>query len=217
MKLSISESEFFSSVRAGDVSAVKQALRPEPYLVDFQDEIGKTPLWLAVENGQMEMVEVLIAHGASTEITDQDGCSLLHLVIKEWLDSYGSSRESFIEMVNFLLKLGIDIDATDRKGISCLHNAAVLGDKEIASFLLEKGANVDLRSEEGFTPFLWTLYAAHVWERDIPKYLEMLESLVKAGADVNAITSKGETALDLAKIWNSRPQFIKFLKEHGAR
>jgi len=44
MKLSISESEFFSSIKAGNVSAVKQALRPESYLVNFQDEIGKAPL-----------------------------------------------------------------------------------------------------------------------------------------------------------------------------
>lgn len=216
MKLSISESEFFSSVKANDISAARKALCYEPYLVSFQDEIGKAPLTLAVENGLAEMIKELIAHGASIDITDQDANSLLHLAIEKSLHSYDSIRENFIEIAIILLDSGINVNATNSKGFSCLHNAAGSGDKQMVLFLVEKGANVNSSNDEGFTPFLWSL-CANVWERDIPKYLDTLEALVESGADLNAITSQGETALDLAKKWNPRPPFIKFLKVHGAK
>src|SRR6266508_1780947 len=151
MKLSISESEFFSSVRAGDVSAVTLALRSEPYLVDFQDEIGKTPLWLAVENGLLEMTQLLIAHRAASDIADQAGNSLLHLAIDNCLNTYDSLREHCIKIVNFLLSSGIDINTTNGKGFSCLHNAAILGDREMVLFLLETGTDVNVVTHDGKT------------------------------------------------------------------
>ena len=216
MKLSINESEFFSSVRAGNVSAVIQALRPEPYLVNFQDEIGKTPLWLAIESGVVEMIQLLMTHGASIEVADPDGNSLLHLAIEKCLNSYGTIRKNYIEIANELLGLGIDVNTSNGKGFSCLHNAAILGDKEIVSFLLEHGADVNIRSHEGFTPLLWSL-CANAWERDIPKYLETLDVLIHTGADVNATTYDGRTALAIANEMNLRPQFLKFLQERGAK
>ena len=217
MKLSISESEFFSSVRAGDISAVKLALRPEPYLVNFQDAIGKTPLWLAVENGLIQMVKALISYGANINATDQDGNTLLHLAIMKCLETEGShARKTFIEIASILLDSGIDINVTNNKGFSCLHNAAILGDNSMVMFLLNKGADVDLRSSEGFTPFLWSLYA-NIWERDIPKHLETLDILFRFGADVTAVTQDGKNSLSIAKEMNLRQQFIGFLHEHGAK
>lgn len=215
MKLSVSESDFFSSVKAGDVFSVKQALRPEPYLTNFQDEIGKSPLWLAVENCLPEMAETLIAHGASVNVTDQDGNSLLHLIVNNWLNSNRDTTRNFISIVNILLNSGININITNNKGLSCLHEAAISGDKEMALFLIENGADINQKNNEGFTPFLWGL-CANVWERDIPRHVETLEVLVKFGADVNAVTDNSETALKLAEKWNSRSPFIQFLKEHGA-
>jgi len=213
--LVFSLSPLFRGKLIGDVSAVTLALRSEPYLVDFQDEIGKTPLWLAVENGLLEMTQLLIAHRAASDIADQAGNSLLHLAIDNCLNTYDSLREHCIKIVNFLLSSGIDINTTNGKGFSCLHNAAILGDREMVLFLLENGTDVNLTSNEGFTPFLWTLYA-DVWEREIPKYLETLDVLVQAGADVNVVTHDGKTVLAIAKEMNLRPPFLKFLRECGA-
>jgi ankyrin repeat protein len=216
MKLSIGESEFFSSVRAGDVLSIKQALRQEPYLVKFQDETGKTPLWLSVENGLPEMIKTLIAHGASTNVTDQDGNSLIHLAVNNSLNSDIGIPKILATTVDILLSSGISVNIANSKGFSCLHEAAVSGNKEMVLFLIERGADINQRNNEGFTPFLWSL-CANVWERDVPKYLATLEVLVKSGADVNAITNNGETALDIARKWNSRPPFIKFLETHGVK
>jgi ankyrin repeat protein len=216
MKLSINESEFFSGVRADNVSAVIEALRPEPYLVNFQDEMGKTPLWVAVESGLVEMVKVLITHGASIEVADPDGNGLLHLAIEKCLNSYGTIRKNSIEIATILLNSGINVNTNNGKGFSCLHSAAASGDKEIVSFLLEHGADVLVRSHEGFTAFHWSL-CANIWERDIPKYLQTLDVLIHAGTDVNAVTDDGRTALAIAKEMNLRPQFLKFLQERGAK
>ncbi|WP_410543451.1 ankyrin repeat domain-containing protein [Wolbachia endosymbiont of Cylisticus convexus] len=58
-----------------------------------------------------------------------------------------------------------------------MHFAALEGDLEVAEVLLKHGADVNVKSEQGYTP----LHAA-AWEGD----LEVVKLLLKHEADVNA-------------------------------
>ena len=217
MRLSVDESSFFSSVKAGDVSSVVQALRPEPYLVNFQDEIGETPLHLAVENGFVEMVRVLIANGAKIDIADNKGNTPLNLAIAQCLALNGTHRENTIEIANILFESGIDVNFIDKDGFSSLHHATIMGDSEIMSFLVKKGADVNCKSRSGYTPLLWGL-CANILERDIQKHLDALEFLIKHGADINATTNDGKSSLIVALENNpGRPELGKLLQKHGAK
>jgi len=217
MRLSVDESAFFSSVKAGDLSSVIQALRSEPYLVNFQDEIGKTPLHLAVENGLLEMVKVLIANDADFDIADTEGNAPIHSAIERCLDSNGAYRKNFMEIANTLFESGADINCMDTAGFSFLHRATVMGDLEIMSFLIKKGADVNGRSRSGYTPLHWGL-CANIEERDIQKHLGALEFVIKNGADVNATTTDGKTSLIVASENNpGRPQLRKLMQKYGAK
>ena len=73
------------------------------------------------------------------------------------------------------------IHATTRDGEHCLHLCAISGSTEIATLLLEKGADPDIRSnfDQGLRmhPLSWnTFYGRY----------EIIELLLKYGADVNA-------------------------------
>jgi len=67
---------------------------------------------------------------------------------------------------------------------------AELGNSELMSAMLDAGVSPDQRSGIGETPLMAAAKSARLNE---------IEILLKRGADVNAVSPKGETALDLAK------------------
>jgi ankyrin repeat protein len=49
--------------------------------LEMKNDVGKTALQLASVNGCLETVKLLTRHGASIDITDNDGCTSLHLAL----------------------------------------------------------------------------------------------------------------------------------------
>ncbi|MDR0779402.1 MAG: ankyrin repeat domain-containing protein [Pseudomonadales bacterium] len=82
-----------------------------------------------------------------------------------------------------------------KRGMTALHYAAYCGDLEELSQQLKTGANPNLKDEyRGYTALHWLSDMAATGG---PR-LEMLRLLVVHGADVNAVSENGETALSLA-------------------
>lgn len=86
---------------------------------------------------------------------------------------------------------------------SALHVAVREGHERVALFLIDKGADVNVRDSNEFTP----LHNA-AWNGN----LEMIEMLLDAGADLSASNYAGDTALSLAQK-NDRIEIYQFLIE----
>jgi hypothetical protein len=108
---------------------------------------GLTALACAAGTGNIELVDLLLEHGARLK-----GSS----AIPE------AAIEGALEMVKHLLSKGADIDEIGTEGPagdegydymgSPLHHAAKLGNTEMARFLIDAGANVHLKDPMGRTP-----------------------------------------------------------------
>src|SRR5690606_6577708 len=104
-----------------------------------------------------------------------------------------------LDMLKLLVQSGADINATSQQG-TALSWALLTDRRSCAEFLLQSGATSDgpgralrsLRSDTGYTPLM---YAA-MTERNDPALVEVL---LARGANVNAESSQGETALDFAR------------------
>ena len=107
-------------------------------------------------------------------------------------------------------------------GTTPLLRAAKAGDVVVVSMLLEKGANPNLATRNGVNPVmaaagLGTNESDAVGRKKTEKEaIDSIELCLKAGVDVNAADSRGQTALHGAaqKGWN---QVVQYLADHGAR
>ena len=86
--------------------------------------------------------------------------------------------------------------------------ASTLNVPKITSALILEGANVNACNKGGWTPLMQISTG-----RD--KHIELVQLLLKYGADVNASGQNGETALKLAA-WNGQLQLVKILLDSGA-
>ncbi|MFZ1702520.1 MAG: ankyrin repeat domain-containing protein [Pyrinomonadaceae bacterium] len=152
-----------------------------------------TPLFLAVENGNIEMVEMLINFGA--KINARDGSKQTPLMR---VDSDATG-----ELIDLLIRFGAKVDLVDKNGNTALILATGNADAEAIKALIDAGADIQTKNKEGQTALM---------EAASYDDLNSVKVLLEAGSEVNAKNEDGDTALDLA----SNDDVKQLLISHGA-
>ncbi|KAL6408558.1 putative serine/threonine-protein phosphatase 6 regulatory ankyrin repeat subunit B [Ilyonectria robusta] len=139
-----------------------------------------TPLQKAAKNGDVLIVQTLLAKGAKVEIMDQEHKTALHHAIDG-----DNPQKAIVEM---LLQHGAEPDKKGWGGNTALHYAAkATDDVEILQLLLDGGANLEAQNDWGKT-------ALHYSAGDA-QYIKLLQLLVRRGANPDATDDAGKTPL----------------------
>jgi ankyrin repeat protein len=139
---------------------------------------GKTALYLAVEEDQVEIVPLLLAYGSDIFAADNTGLTPIEKAIQE-------KRPALEELVT-----GETVQRSDSTGNTILHIAVRnRADQAITTRILDKNAAVNARNKEGNT----ALHIAVVNNDESSGNL-----LIARGADIFAPNSAGESPLYLA-------------------
>jgi len=85
--------------------------------------------------GHLEVVKLLLEHGADPNVKNRDGKTPLH----------NAASEGHLEVVKLLLERGADPNVKDDDGNTPLHNAAWRGHLEVVKLLLEHGADPNVQ------------------------------------------------------------------------
>ena len=139
-----------------DVNARQKKERRDGSRNDL-NRVGATPLLLAAKHADVPFMRFLAAHGADPKITTAMNDSVLMVAAGVGIfnvgESAGTNEEAF-EATKVAYELGsTDVNNVDDNGWTALHGSAKRGSNEIAQFLVDHGAKLDVYTyQEGWTP-----------------------------------------------------------------
>lgn len=174
-----------AAVNANNLDGVERILTQNP------EEIANAKLGNPARRGRLEMVKLLLKHGAAISGTN-----------------HGSFFRVY-ETAKFLLEKGANPNYRNWQGISSLHNIAHEGDVRRAGLLLDYGAQINaIEPEYCSTPLGLACRAGHA---------QMVEYLLGSGADAG-LPREHPWARPLA--WAEKkghPEVARILREHRTR
>jgi len=139
---------------------------------------GYTPLILAVISGTLESVKKLTeipGIDLDTQVSTSENAL--------WLATSSGNREK----TRALVEAGAKLDVRGGEYLTTpLGNAVLQADIDLVSYLLRKGANVNMRSKTNSSPANYAVNNG---------YLEILKLLKSAGADLNGLEGEEDASL----------------------
>lgn len=151
------------------------------------------PLFLALQRGDIDQIERHIYWGSDIQAAMPDGQRPLQLV----------AAKGNVVVVRLLLKHGAKVNAPDAAGVTALQAAILAGRTQTADVLLKQGATLEADQ------WLLQAAAAGTTDRDVVDYL------IKHGANTESRDSNGDTALLLA-VRGGYLRLARHLVERGA-
>ena len=143
------------------------------------DALGRTPLWWAAREGNVEQIRLLTVRPRELDLADVDGETPLH----------AATRSGSTAAVRELASRGADPNRASLYGVTPLMLATVSGRTEVAVVLLQAGASPNARDLFGQT----ALHDAALHGND-----PLTNRLLEYGADPRLANDGGNTALHLA-------------------
>jgi ankyrin repeat protein len=184
---------------------------------------GETPLMVASRSGNLEIVKQLLVHGANVNATEgwkgqsalmwaaaENHADVVRALVEAGADIKAKSkggvftpflfavRAGQIEAAVALIEAGADVNQTLTDGTSALVLATINAHWELASVLLDQGADPNAAAQ-GWTPLhqiAWTRRPNYGYNLPGPvstgrlDALGLVKELVQHGADVNARETK---------------------------
>ena len=164
-------------------------------------EAGATPFVRAAQSGDLELLKVLLEHGADPMIpTDYGDTALSAAAGIGWVEgvTYEHSAKENVEVIKFLLGLGLDPNSSNQDGRTPLMGAALKGRNEVVQLLVDHGAKLETRDRGSRdTDTVVSVNSGHTWQA-----VDYADGLVRTG--VQSAVARPETAALLRKLMADR-------------
>lgn len=150
--------------------------------LEAQNPSERTPLHLAIDEGDQEIIRLIIQKSKNVEIPDDQGLTALHV----------ATLRQNEEAMKLLINKPARLDAKDKEGCTALHHAIrneksdASSCKSIVTLLLNGYAPINAVNANKETPLHWaTIYGG----------LDIVQLILQRNPNVDAIDHLNETAL----------------------
>jgi ankyrin repeat protein len=176
---------------SGDLEKVKKYLADNPKLLSSREGTGI--LTVAAENGQSEMVDFLVSHGADV---NEKGFFNMTPLAQMAFAFRSPNDEKYAEIATILIAHGATVDAVDQYHDTPLLHAVESENYHLAEVLIKNGANqrVTYKSTYGSTT---PLHMAILHGNS-----EQVAMLLKYNPPLDAVDRDGRTPLLLAELYD---------------
>lgn len=199
--MSVSGDEFDSlpllhyAARSGCSGAIEELLSHGVPVDLPAPATSMTALHIACMLGRVACAKVLLTRGADPQRGDNGGNTPLCVAI----------RQNELEVVRLFASLRCGISTRNARGETPLHYAASGQSVELLASLVEAGAELDARDDDGWTPLF---YASQ-------NSVHIAAFLVACGANVNAVDKRRRSPLYVA-VQDRRADVVALLLAEGA-
>lgn len=201
------------AVKSGDKDVVKFLIE-EGIRSNYVNNMGFSPIHLAVRKNNIKLVATIVDNGGSMRIKDKDGQEPIFDAVYEnnskmiaclilnglYVDTINIKKETPLmisakdgkrqEAMLTLLRHNANVDAVDYLGKNAFMHAIENDNNPLMDILLKWGTNLNAKDFAGNTPLM---YCAKTGNR------EGIRVLIARGANIFEKNNNGETALDIAK------------------
>jgi ankyrin repeat protein len=187
-------------------SLAKQLITAYPQDVNTRGGHHGFPLCVASYMEHLDVMGLLLEHGAEINAKDYCGMTPLH----------AASKFRNLKAMKLLLENGADMDARNNDNDTPIGTASHFGTLGAVQLLVEHGADVNVRGRYGRTPLHHASWAfSSNISRNEDHNPEVVHFLLQHHADVGARDNDGKTALHLVSS-NGRLKAAEFLLESAA-
>lgn len=127
------------AIRDRSYAVIEVLLSAKDMDVDLSDKNGETPLMMASINGDLPLVQTLVL---------KNRAQLDHI---SWTPLHYACAKGHLDVAQFLLANGAIVDSLSLGGTTPLMMAVQSGNDYLVKLLLDKGSNLQLRNEAGFS------------------------------------------------------------------
>jgi uncharacterized protein len=131
---------------------------------------GSTPLMRAARSGDSAAMRLLLSKGADPKLKTNDGNNIFLFAAGVGYrdkNTRGTEAEA-LEAVKVALESGFDLNEANPRGETALHGAAGRGADKIVQFLVDKGAKLNTKSRQNFSPLDYALGKNVVIQLPVP-------------------------------------------------
>ncbi|XP_052072896.1 ankyrin-3-like [Mytilus californianus] len=180
----------------GDIYLVKWCLYHCITNVDQCRDDGASPLYIACQEGHIEVVQMLMNNKANINKCTDKGASPLFIACEK-------RRPKVVQM---LINNNADINKCTDKGVSPLCIACQEGHTEVVQMLINNTADINKCTDKGTSHLFIACQEGHI---------EVVQMLIKNKANINKCTYKGASPLFIA-CEKRRPKVVQMLINNNA-
>ncbi len=179
--------------------------------VNLQNDAGETALVYAVERDCLPIADALLKAGAKTDIEDKKGYTpVMHALKKgaqKMIMLLALYDKNLMEISGLRNKTTVSTPSYEETmaQTEALINAVLSQDEKQVQKLLDEKVNVNAGDQNGITPLMFAVQTHQI---------RMVEQLLRAGADAQQRSFKGERAMDFITSylpWTEKEKMIRVL------